>query len=514
MAAEPVEAAELEHCHCHCHQYARTRAQATAHINTAMTQHSATSPAPAGATIPGPGRFELLFSIPRIQRNPLAYLFSCAQRYGDLVRFAAGEQIACFANSPTAIKRVLQDNHRNYTKNTIQYDQLAIVAGRGLLTSDGDEWLSHRRLMQPAFHARRIEAMAPAISHATNAMLAEWQTRRTASAWTQSALPGVVDVDAEMLRLTLHIAGLTLFSIDLSRDAPRLTQAILTALDHIVYRASNFLALPERIPTPRNRRFRAALNTLDAAVRELIDARRNPGSATDAQPADLLSALLNTIDADTGQQLDDRAIRDEVLTLLIAGHETTASALTWAWHLLATHPDAQEMLRREIAQVIGARAPQYADLPRLTYCRQVIEETLRLYPPAWLITRRAIEADELDGHPIPAGAIIIISPYTIHRHPAYWIDPDQFRPERFASERGDHPWPRSAYIPFGAGPRLCIGQNFGMVEAMLILAAIAQQIRFEPAPGQPADAVKIEPLVTLRPRVSGQHGLRLRACPV
>lgn len=455
-----------------------------------------------GDRIPGLGSMALLFSIPRIQRNPLAFLSACAQRYGDLARFEAGEQMACFVNSPTAIRRVLQDNHRNYTKDTIQYDQLATVAGRGLLTSDGETWLSHRRLMQPAFHPRRIEAMEKAILRATTAMLAEWRGR----------LPGSVDIDAEMLRLTLQIAGQTLFSIDLSRDAPRLTQAILTALDHIVYRASNFLALPDHIPTPRNRRFHAALATLDDAVRGLIDARRSQSAAKDTPPDDLLSALLNATDTDTGRQLDDRAIRDEVLTLLIAGHETTASALTWAWHLLATHSEAQEKLRREIAQVIGPRPPQYADLPRLIWCRQALEETLRLYPPAWLITRRAIQADELDGHAIPAGTLVIISPYTIQRHPAYWSAPDCFKPERFAGERADYPWPRFAYIPFGGGPRVCIGQNFAMVEAMLILASLAQQFWFEPERGQ--SAVDIAPLVTLRPRVRGRRGLQLRARPL
>jgi len=457
---------------------------------------------PEDETIPGPSSLELLFSIPRIQRNPLAYLAACARRYGDLARFKAGDEIACFVNSPGAIKRVLQDNHRNYTKDTIQYHQLATVAGRGLLTSDGEEWLSHRRLMQPAFHPKRIEQMQAAISSATATMLEQWRARQAAGALN-------VDIDAEMLRLTLHIAGLTLFSIDLGREAPRLTQAILTALDHIVYRASNFLALPDRIPTPRNRRFRAALATLDDAVRDLIDARRRQDTRGGLRPNDLLTALLNAVDADTGQQLDDRAIRDEVLTLLIAGHETTASALTWAWHLLATHPDAQEKLRREIAQVIGARAPQYADLSRLTYCRQALEETLRLYPPAWLITRRARQPDQLDGRAIPAGAIVIISPYIIQRHPAYWPEPDRFKPERFSSDRADPPWPRFAYIPFGAGPRVCIGQNFAVVEAMLILASVAQQFWFEPA--QTRSAVTIAPLVTLRPRVQGRHGLRLRA---
>ncbi len=446
---------------------------------------------------PGPGSLKLLFSIPRIQRNPLMYLLDCTQQYGDVVHFKAGDQDAFFINSPTAIKHVLQDNHRNYTKDTIQYHQLATVAGRGLLTSDGEIWLSHRRLMQPAFHPRQIEAMASTISAATQDMLAGWCDR----------LPGLMDIDAEMLRLTLRIAGLTLFSIDLNHETSRLTRAILTALDHIVYRASNFLALPDHIPTPRNRRFQAALRTLDQTVSQLIETRRKMRD----RPDDLLSALLNAVDTETGQQLDNRAIRDEVLTLLIAGHETTASALTWAWHLLATHPEAQEALRREIAQVVGSRAPQYADLSQLIYCRQVLEETLRLYPPAWLITRRAAQADQLDGHAVPAGAIVIISPYTIQRHPAHWIEPDRFKPERFSPNRTDQSWPRFAYIPFGAGPRICIGQNFGIIEAMLILASVAQQYWFEPAPTQAA--ISIAPLVTLRPNVKGRHGLQLRALP-
>ena len=465
---------------------------------------------PIDERIPGPGGMEMFFSIPRAQRDPLGFLYECARRYGDLTRFKAGSQLAYFVNSPSAIKRILQDNHRNYTKDTIQYRQLALVAGRGLLTSDGEFWLSPRRLMQPAVRPRRIEGMARAIVSATTNMLTEWQHR------LPEDMPGIVDVDAEMLRLTLEIAGLTLFSIDLSRDAPRLTQAVLTALDHIVYRASNFLALPASSPTPRNRRFRAALDALNDTVRGLLEARRRQMAAQDELPDDLLSALLKAVDAETGQQLDDQAVRDEVLTLLIAGHETTASALTWGLHLLATHPEAQEKLRREIAQTIGARAPQYSDLPRLTWCRQALEETLRLYPPAWLITRRAIQADQLDGHTIPAGAIVIISPYVIHRHPAYWAEPDQFKPERFAPGQGDQPWPRFAYIPFGGGPRVCIGQNFGVVEAMLIVAALAQQFWFEPeqtagSNGHEQPGVSIAPLVTLRPRVNGRHGLRLRA---
>lgn len=475
-------------------------------INTETQQSIATD----GDRIPGPGGMEMFFSIPRAQRDPLGFLCECTRRYGDLTRFKAGSQFAYFVNSPSAIKRILQDNHRNYTKDTIQYRQLALVAGRGLLTSDGELWLSHRRLMQPAFHPRRIEGMAHTIVSATTNMLADWQRR------LPKDMPSIVDVDAEMLRLTLEIAGLTLFSIDLSRDAPRLTQAVLTALDHIVYRASNFLALPDSVPTPRNRRFHAALDTLNDAVRDLIEARRRQMAAEDKLPDDLLSALLRAVDAETGQQLDVQAIRDEVLTLLIAGHETTASALTWGLYLLATHPEAQAKLRHEIAQAIGSRAPRYRDLPHLTWCRQALEETLRLYPPAWLITRRAIEADQLDGRTIPAGAIVIISPYVIHRHPAYWAEPDQFKPERFAPGQGDQPWPRFAYIPFGGGPRVCIGQNFGIVEAMLILAALAQQFWFEPeetagSNGHERPGVSVAPLVTLRPRVNGQHGLRLRA---
>jgi cytochrome P450 len=425
----------------------------------------------------------LIPDILRIQKDPLAYMLASLRRYGDLVQFPIGLRQVYLVNTPSAIKHVLQDNHRNYSKDTIQYRQLATVTGRGLLTSDGELWLRQRRLTQPAFHQRRISAMEPIVQAATGAMLERWEAVAAAGA--------AFDAAGEMMRLTFEIIGKALFSIDLSREAGPLTQAVNVALDHIVHRASNFLALPDRFPTPRNLRFRRALRALDAAVADLIEARRHSAR----QPDDLLAMLMEARDEETGQPMSAAQARDEVLTLLIAGHETTASALAWTWHLLAGHPEAEQRLRAELATLNG-RAPTAADLPALPYARQVFEETLRLYPPAWLITRKALDRDELDGHAIPAGSLIIISPYAIHRRPDIWEQPDAFRPERFDPRRSGG-WPRFAYIPFGGGPRLCIGQGLALFEAHLILALSAQRFQLAPAPGH---RVTPAALVTLRPR--------------
>ncbi len=361
------------------------------------------------------------------------------------------------------------------------------MTGRGLLTSDGSFWLRQRRLEQPAFARSRLEALDRIVVPATQAMLAGWET----------ALPAddPIDVDAEMMRLALEIVGKALFSIDLSREAHRLTQAVLTALDHIIYRVRH----PISLPGVRSLRFRQALRTLDQAVYELLAQRRraDPGD-------DLLGMLLRARDEETGAPMNDRQLRDEIITILIAGHETVASALTWAWHLLAQHPAAWQQLSAEVHTALGDRLPATADLERMPSLGQVFSETLRLYPPAWLITRRALQEDRVRGYRIPAGALMIISPYTIHRHPAYWRNPEAFEPGRFDASSGT-PGPRYAYIPFGGGPRLCIGNQFATIEAQLILALVAQRFRLEALPGRP---VQVEALVTLRPR--GGLPMRLR----
>lgn len=434
---------------------------------------------------------DLLPHLNKIRKDTPGFLLECSRRYGDLVGFAVGRTKVFFINHPDLIRRVLQDNHHNYSKDTIQYNTLATITGKGLLTSDGEEWLRHRRMEQPAFARSRLASLDEVIAPAVEAMLERWQ---------RVAPENVLDVDREMMAVTLEIVGKALFSIDLRTDAPRLTQAVLTALDHVIYRAQNPFAPPDWLPIPQNLSFRKALRQLDWAVYEIMENRRRSGQRLN----DLLDMLLNACDeeSNTGGGLTDGQIRDEIITLLIAGHETVASALTWSWYLLAQHPSVWEQMREEVARLPADRLPGYPDLERLPFTAAVFSEALRLYPPAWLITRKALGEDELSGQLIPAGALIVISPYVIHRHPQFWEDAEAFLPQRFTNGN-ERKIPRFAYIPFGGGPRLCIGNNFAMIEGVLILAAVTQRYRLELATSMP---VQVDPLVTLRPH----EGLPMR----
>jgi len=427
---------------------------------------------------------ELLPHLLRIQSDTLGFIMSTTQRYGDLVHFDLGITHAYLVNQPEAIKHILQDNHRNYTKDTIQYNSLATITGRGLLTSDGDLWFRNRRLEQPAFSRSRVLALDEVVVPAVQAMLARWK----------AALAGgqpVVDVDAAMMQVTLQVVGKALFGIDLSRDAHSLTGAVLTCLDHIVYKARRMIVPPDWVPLPRSLRFKRALRLLDEAVYALIDARL----AADSPGGDLLGMLLQARDPDNGQAMSRQQLRDEVITLLIAGHETVASALTWTFYLLSQSPQAAAVMGAEVQRVLGGRLPTSGDLPDLAYTGQVFDEALRLYPPAWLITRKSLAADCLDGRDVLAGALFIISPYAVHRHPQVWAEPEAFDPGRFAAG-AERLRPRFAYIPFGGGPRLCIGNHFALTEARLILAMVAQSFRLELLPGS---KVVPDPLVTIRP---------------
>ena len=441
----------------------------------------------AGHLPPGPTPRELLPRITKIQKDALGFLLELSGKYGDLSYFAAGSQPVYILSHPDGVRHILQDQNRRYTKNTIQYNSLSTITGRGLLTSDGPFWLRQRRLIQPAFSRQRLLALDQIVVPATRDMLGRW---REAAGQGRS-----VDVDGEMMRLTLEVVGKALFSIDLRRDAGRLTGAVLTALDHIVYRARNVIVPPGWVPTPRNVRFRKALQFLDQAVYTMISERRCSGLLGD----DLLGMLLQARDEQTGQPMEDSQVRDEIMTMLIAGHETVASALTWTWYLLAQNPFEQQRLCVEVSRVLGGREPCAGDLPALQYTGQIFSEALRLYPPAWVISRRAAEEDELLGYPVPVGSLIIISPYVVHRREDFWELAVEFRPARFDPQQ-DAQRHRFAYIPFGGGPRLCVGSNFAAVEAQLILAMVAQKCRLELLPGT---RVQVDALVTLRP----QHGM-------
>lgn len=433
---------------------------------------------------------DLLPHLSQIRNDTPGFLLECSRRYGDLVGFKVGRTQVYFINHPDLIRRVLQDNHHNYSKDTIQYNTLATITGRGLLTSDGEEWLRHRRMEQPAFARSRLARLDQVIAPALDAMLERWKSHPADE---------VLDIDREMMAVTLEIVGQALFSIDLRRDAPRLTQAVLTALDHVIYRAQNPFAPPDWVPLPRNLSFRKALSQLDQTVYEILENRRRSGEQRD----DLLGMLIEARDEESGgAALTDRQIRDEIITLLIAGHETVASALTWSWYLLAQHNEIWEQMRDEVSRLSADRPPCYADLERLPFTAAVFSEALRLYPPAWLITRKALGEDELGGQKIPAGSLIVISPYVIHRHPQFWEDAEAFLPQRFLHGR-ERAIPRYAYIPFGGGPRLCIGNNFAMIEGSLILAGVTQRYWLELAAESP---IRVDPLVTLRPH----HGLPMR----
>jgi cytochrome P450 len=439
---------------------------------------------------PGPRRIPPLEDLRVLQQSPLAAIAKISRDYGAVVRYPVGPLVVYLANHPDYARHILQDNNRNYSKNTFQYNLLKSVTGEGLLTSDGDTWLRQRRLSQPAFHRERIAALTGLMTATTGEMLERWQVHAS------HGRP--VDMAAEMMRVALAIVGRALFSIDLTSEAGELVEAVLVVLDHIVWRARTFGMVPGVLPTARNRRFRAALQTLDHAVYALIKERRCGAG----QEGDLLSMLIAAQDPETGTGMSDRQLRDEVMTLLVAGHETVASALAWTWYLLSQNPQAEAKLQAE-ADALGQGAPP--DPNRLPYTRMAFEEALRLYPPAWIITRRALGDDELGGYAIPAGALVVLSPYTAQRDPAYWPEPERYDPERFSPEASSGR-PRFAYFPFGGGPRLCIGNTFALLEAQVVLSQVAGRYRLEMARGHP---VEVEPGVTLRPK----HGLQMTIKP-
>ena len=426
--------------------------------------------------------FSLLGCASEIQRDPLAFLLR-TQQLGEVVRLRFLFSRAYLISHPESIKYVLQENARNYNKDLLPYKIFEPILGQGLLINDGQSWLHQRRLIQPAFHRTRLATYSTLMTDATVAMLERWQ------AGSDTGTP--LQMEEEMVRLTLRIVGQTLFSLDLSQETSTVGSAVTTLLELIAgYIVRPFP--PLSVPIPRNRRLQMAIRTLDQMVYRMIAERRRLQKET----GDLLSMLLLAQDEETGQGMNDRQVRDEMQTLLLAGHETTANTLTWTWYLLSDHPEVERRLHTELNEVLGGRVPTVEDLPNLKYTRMVIEETLRLYPAAPLLSRKAVADDELKGYHIPANSLVMISPYAMHRHPSLWDEPEQFEPERFEPER-TAARPPYAYFPFGGGPRICIGNHFAMMEAQLILATVAQRYQLRLLPGHP---VEPQMRVTLRPR--------------
>jgi cytochrome P450 len=444
-------------------------------------------PAPAAGRRPaGPRGNPLYGTIRDVRRNILDFVPKVAEEYGDLarVRLLPG-WYGYLLFHPRHYGHVLVDGSGRYSKDVVHFDVLSLLIGQSVVTLNGAPWKRRRQLAQPGFHRQRIARFGEVMTDSTNDMLDRWET-------LDRATP--VDIELEMTRLTLGVATRTLLSVEFTGELDEVGKAFIDANRFMAARWVNPFALwTVNMPTRPNRAFKRSLESLDEIVYKIIRERRRDGGSG---PDDLLAMLLEARDEETGEGLTEPELRDEVMTIMIAGHETSSTALTWTWYLLSQNPHVQDKLATELDEVLGGRTPTVADLPKLKYTRMVFDEALRLYPPAYVIGRRATEDDEIDGFHIPKGAPVYLVPYVTHRHPEVWERPDEFDPDRFR-EVGPSARSKFAYIPFGAGPRFCMGASFALIEAQLILATVAQRYRMRLAPGARPEPM---PLVTIRPR--------------
>lgn len=433
---------------------------------------------------PSTPRFHQVF---RRMNDPHVFMNELLSRHGDVMRWRAFFDVYLL-NHPDHVRRILAQEHERFSKNTIDYRVLTRLMGHGLVTSEGAHWAKQRKLIQPMFSSRNVNRFDEVINALTRGLLADWD-RRTASEplW----------IDREMNRLAFQVASETLFGGDGDRYADEMA-AILEVVNVQPQDLQGLMTLLPWIPTPYNLKWRRAMKRLNEIVHGMIAERRRelPGREN------VLDLLIQARDPDTGQAMSDTQIRDEVVTLLLAGHETSATALAWTLYLLGTHPDVEQHLSDVLNSELGGEAALAGDLARVPYLKQVVQESMRLYPPVWAVARRSERAQVFDGYSVPAQAYIGIVAYALHRHPEFWPDPERFDPERFApgAGRGRHSY---AYLPFAAGPRTCIGAGMAMLEIQLVLAQLLQRFRVRPIPGYPGGTVA---KVTLKPK----HGLPMQ----
>ncbi|MCS7081224.1 MAG: cytochrome P450 [Chloracidobacterium sp.] len=415
---------------------------------------------------------------------------------GDIIRFRGLPGMYWhLVLHPSYVEHVLLRNQHNYRKGKVFDGPIGLITGNGLLTSDGDFWRRQRKLMQPAFHRQALVGFAATMVGETEKFLPRWDAR--------AAEGRPFDIAQDMAALTLSIAGLTLFSTPVGAEADAFGRNLRLAFNFVGFKMRPTLPVPLWVPTPANLRFKAARRRLDAVVYRIIETRRK----TLNPPPDLLAMLMAARDEETGAAMSNLQLRDEVITLLLAGHETTAITLTWAVYVLTQEPVVAERLYDEVSSVLRGASPTADDLKRLPYTRMVIEETMRLYPPAWGLPREAINDDEIGGYHIPGRTLVALNQFLTHRHPDFWDEPERFDPERFTPERAAAR-PMFAYFPFGGGQRVCIGGQFALMEATLVLAMLAQRYRVRLAPGHP---IEFDTMFTLRPKYGVQVILERRA---
>jgi cytochrome P450 len=429
---------------------------------------------------PGPKGYPLFGNVFEPRGDSIGYLTRCAREFGDIVFFRFLGVSACFVNRPDYIESVLVTQSNNFVKSK-DYRAMRRVLGNGLLLSEGEFWRRQRKLIQPAFHQARIAAYADIMTRYTERMLSSWNDGQT------------LDIHEAMMHLTLGIVAKTLFDADVSREAEDVDAALTILMGKFLRQAGLALLLPVWVPLPTSHLLKRAVGRLDTVIYRIIEQRRASGQMS----GDLLSVFLQVQD-EQGVGMTDRQLHDEIMTLFLAGHETTANVLSWTWLLLGQNPEVEEKLTEELARVLGGRVPSPADLPQLVYTDMVLRESMRLYPPVWVIGRRALAPFRLGEYELPADTNVLISQLILHKDARYFPEPIKFDPDRWTP---NNPrvvsLPRFAYFPFGGGPRVCIGAGFAMMEAVLLLATIAQRFRIQISPGQ---TVRMQPTVTLRPR--------------
>ena len=431
---------------------------------------------------PGPRSRGIVGNFPLGSRDPLGLYTQWARQYGDIFYYRAFHRHIYFLNHPDFVEHVLVTNYRNFIKGEALQSNRRIF-GNGLLTNEGDSWLRQRHLIQPAFHRDRIQSYGNTMVAYTERMIAAWHDGEAR------------DIHRDMMRLGLEIVAKALFNIEIDADRDRVAVALNTLME---LGSGGGMLLPpilRLLPTPDNLRYRRAVGQLDDIVYGLIRQRRSNGQMGD----DLLYGLLQP--QDEGGGMTDEQLRDEVMTLLLAGHETTAVSLSWTWYLLAQYPEVEKKLWTELREVLHGRTPRVQDLSKLPYTERVVKEAMRLYPPAWAIVRKAAKDCEIGGYRVPPGATVVMSQWVMHRDPRYYDRPEQFNPDRWLDQRLKGA-PKFTYFPFGGGPRTCIGSAFAAMEAVLVLATIAQRYQMRVAPDCRAEVL---PTITLRPR----HGIKV-----
>jgi cytochrome P450 len=431
-----------------------------------------------GRVPPGPPRSATFSLLRKLNGDRLSLMTQAAREYGDAVRVAIGPKVLYLFNSPEAAKHVLADNAANYHKG-IGLVQAKRAIGDGLLTSEGALWKEQRKIIKPVFQQRRISQQAGIVADEAAKLVARLRGR---------AGQGPVNVVEEMTGLTLGVLGRALLDADLD-EFDSIGHSFESVQDQAMFEMVTLGAVPQWVPLPKQRRFRAAREDLDRIVAHLVADR----AARPRDGDDVVSRLIASTAKEADPEVGRNRMRDELVTLLLAGHETTASTLSWAFHLLGRHPEVAEKLHAEAVEVLGDRLPEAEDMRRLPYTGRVVQEVMRLYPPVWILTRQAQQADVVAGYGVPAGADVLVCPYALHRHPGLWSDPDAFDPDRFLPENSTGR-PTYAYLPFGAGPRFCVGNTLGLMEAAFVLAMVARELRLT-GTGAPVTA---EPMLSLR----------------